>query len=63
MEPADYKDLNVANVKVICEPAKGVIFHSDHPCKVRFIPNQKPHFDEVLGVVLASENQYAERIC
>jgi len=29
----------------------------------RFIPNQKSHFDEVLGVVLASENQYAERIC
>ena len=40
MEPTDYKDLNVQNVKVICEPAKGVIFHSDHPCKVRFIPNQ-----------------------
>lgn len=28
----------------------------------RFIPNQKPHFDEVLGVELASDNQYAERI-
>ena len=25
----------------------------------RFIPNQKPHFDEVLGVELASPNQYA----
>lgn len=29
----------------------------------RYIPNQKPHFDEVLGVNLASENQYARRIC
>lgn len=28
----------------------------------RFIPNQKPHFDEILGVNLASNNQYAERI-
>ena len=28
----------------------------------RFIPDQKPHFDEVLGVKLASDNQYAERI-
>jgi organic radical activating enzyme len=29
----------------------------------RFIPNQTPHYDEVLGVKLASDNQYAERIC
>jgi len=28
----------------------------------RFIPNQKPHYDEILGVNLASDNQYAERI-
>jgi hypothetical protein len=28
----------------------------------RYIPNQKPHYDEVLGVMLASDNQYAERI-
>lgn len=28
----------------------------------RFIPNQQPHYDEVLGVKLASNNQYAERI-
>lgn len=26
----------------------------------RYIPNQKPHFDEVLGVYLASDNQYAK---
>lgn len=28
----------------------------------RFIPNQQPHYDDVLGVNLASDNQYAERI-
>lgn len=28
----------------------------------RYIPNHKSHFDAVLGVNLASDNQYAERI-
>lgn len=28
----------------------------------RFIPHQQSHYDEVLGVNLASDNQYAERI-
>ena len=28
----------------------------------RYIPGQKPHYDPVLGVYLASDNQYAERI-
>lgn len=28
----------------------------------RFVPNQEPHYDEVLGVKLASDNQYARRI-
>lgn len=28
----------------------------------RFIPDQAPHFDPVLGVNLASDNQYAERL-
>lgn len=28
----------------------------------RFVPNQEPHYDEVLGIKLASDNQYAERI-
>lgn len=28
----------------------------------RFIPNQKPHFDPVLGVDLASNNQYRVKI-
>ena len=28
----------------------------------RFVPNDEPHFDEILGVTLASKNQYAKRI-
>lgn len=28
----------------------------------RFIPNQQPHYDSVLGIKLASDNQWAERI-
>lgn len=28
----------------------------------RFVPNQEPHYDEILGIKLASDNQYAERI-
>lgn len=28
----------------------------------RYIPNQQKHFDEILGIYLASDNQYAERI-
>lgn len=28
----------------------------------RYIPDQQPHLDPVLGVMLASDNQYAERI-
>ena len=28
----------------------------------RFIPNQQPRYDEILGINLASMNQYAERI-
>lgn len=28
----------------------------------RYIPNQKPHFDDLLGVNLSSDNQYAEEL-
>lgn len=28
----------------------------------RFIPNQTPHYDEVLGIKLASDNQYGKKI-
>ena len=29
----------------------------------RFVPNNKPHFDEVLGIELSSDNQYCKQIC
>ena len=29
----------------------------------RFRPNNEKHYDEVLGIKLISDNQYAERIC
>lgn len=33
-------------------------------CKFgRYIPDQQPHYDEVLGVMLASNNQRGVRIC
>lgn len=28
----------------------------------RFVPNQESHYDEVLGIELASDNQFAERL-
>lgn len=28
----------------------------------RYVPNEEPHYDDVLGIKLASFNQYAERI-
>ena len=28
----------------------------------RYIPNSESHYDEVLGITLASSNQYAEKI-
>lgn len=28
----------------------------------RYVPGQEPHYDNVLGVILVSDNQYAERI-
>lgn len=28
----------------------------------RFVPNQQPHYDETLGIYLASDNQHAKRI-
>lgn len=28
----------------------------------RFVPGQNPHYDEVLGVNLASDNQYAQKL-
>jgi organic radical activating enzyme len=28
----------------------------------RFVPDQEPHYDEVLGVMLASDNQYGKKV-
>ena len=28
----------------------------------RFVPGQEPHYDEVLGVMLASDNQYGKKV-
>lgn len=28
----------------------------------RYVPNQKKHYDEILGIELASDNQFAEKI-
>ena len=28
----------------------------------RYVPNQEPHYDEVLGVKLASDNQYGKKV-
>jgi pyruvate-formate lyase-activating enzyme len=28
----------------------------------RFVPNQTPHYDEVLGIYLANDNQYAKKV-
>lgn len=49
-----------------CEIADKVEILSQFPNIIikfgRYVPNQQPHYDEVLGVDLASDNQYAERI-
>lgn len=46
---------------------KGKLFQLRHYKNIivkfgRYIPNQKSHYDDMLGVKLASDNQYAERI-
>lgn len=50
-----------------CEIADKVEILSQFPNIIikfgRYVPGQQPHYDEVLGVDLASDNQYAERIC
>ena len=51
------KDEIVAEVDELSRLAYGIVVKYG-----RYIPGQKPHFDEVLGVNLASDNQYAERI-
>lgn len=53
----DELDYHLNNLKNICN-FKNIIIKFG-----RYIPDQEPHYDEVLGVNLASDNQYAERIC
>ena len=50
-----YKEIESA-IKILLEFENIIIKYG------RFIPNQTKHFDEILGVYLASDNQYAEKI-
>jgi hypothetical protein len=43
-------------IEIIC-PYKNIVVKFG-----RFIPNQPPHYDDVLGIMLASDNQYGEKI-
>lgn len=52
-----YKEEEVQNQLAYLRPYRNIIVKFG-----RFIPNQEPHYDEVLGVNLASDNQYARRI-
>lgn len=52
------KDEILSQVQWLKENSKNIIIKFG-----RFIPDQKKHIDSVLGVELASDNQYAERIC
>ena len=49
-----------------CKPAKSLVYVKNANNIIikfgRFIPNQQSHYDAVLGIKLASSNQYAERI-
>ena len=51
-----YKEEIIDKVETLCKYKNIVIKFG------RYIPNQEKHYDEVLGVWLASNNQYAERI-
>lgn len=51
------------NKEEICDKVKLLSCYKNIIIKYgRFIPNQQPHYDPILGVKLASDNQYAERI-
>lgn len=51
------------NKEEIVEYIKGLKHYNNIYIKYgRFIPNHTEHFDEVLGVKLGSDNQYAEKI-
>jgi hypothetical protein len=51
------------NKEEVCDKVKLLSCYKNIIIKFgRFVPNQQPHYDEVLGIRLASDNQYAERI-
>ncbi len=52
-----YNKAEIANKIDILKQYKNIIIKFG-----RFIPNQEKHYDEVLGVYLASDNQYGEVI-
>lgn len=52
-----YNKDEISNYLAYLRPYRNIIIKFG-----RFIPNQKSHYDEVLGVNLASDNQYAQRI-
>lgn len=51
---------NMKPNKIFAEEWKALIKYGVIVKFGRFRPNQEPHFDEVLGVNLASDNQYAK---
>ena len=51
-----YKDEILDAVNSLCEFSNIIIKFG------RYVPNHKPHYDQILGVNLASDNQYAEVI-
>ena len=52
-----YEEEEVSNIIEMIQPYTNIIVKYG-----RFVPGQDPHFDDVLGVNLASDNQYAKRI-
>lgn len=52
-----YKKEEIMNYVIELKKYNGIIIKYG-----RYIPDQEPHYDEVLGVNLASNNQYAERL-
>ncbi len=54
---------NEVNSKFYCEYQKLKNLNNIIIKFGRYIPNQTPHYDKVLGVNLASDNQYAKKVC
>ena len=52
-----YKEEEIKTFIEYCQQFENIIIKFG-----RYISNQKPHFDEILGVNLSSDNQYAKKI-